>query len=90
MLSIRAFGRRESGKVFLNYILQLWDLRTLSVIQEYKGHAEAVEACIFLPSYGRALLATCSRDSTVRIWDRDTKGIYTSEDRMLCLLPPMF
>ena len=57
--------------------LQLWDLRTLSVVQEYKGHTEAIEACIFLPTYrndGRNLLATCSRDTSVRIWDRDTKG----------------
>lgn len=55
----------------------LWDLRTLSVVHEYKGHTEAIEACIFLPTYrndGRNLLATCSRDTSVRVWDRETKA----------------
>lgn len=51
----------------------LYDLRTLSIVHEYKGHREAVESCIFLPFAGRSLIATASRDCTVRVWDRDSK-----------------
>ncbi|KAL3870723.1 hypothetical protein ACJMK2_038767, partial [Sinanodonta woodiana] len=52
----------------------LWDIRAMALVHEYKGHSEAVEACIFLPFQGRPLVATSSRDLSVRIWDRDTKA----------------
>ncbi|XP_045196786.2 WD repeat-containing protein 31-like [Mercenaria mercenaria] len=51
----------------------LWDLRALQIVQEYKGHTEAVECCIFLPDQDRQLIATSSRDCTVRIWDQNTR-----------------
>lgn len=52
----------------------LWDLRALQIVQEYRGHTEAVECCIFLPpSQGRDLIATSSRDCTVRVWDQHTR-----------------
>ncbi|KAL4219655.1 hypothetical protein ACF0H5_022227 [Mactra antiquata] len=51
----------------------LWDLRSLQIIQEYKAHTEAVECCIFLPQQDSSLIATSSRDCTVRIWDMNTK-----------------
>lgn len=56
-------------------ILQLWDLRKREIVQEYRGHTEAVEACIFLPFPGKPLIATSSRDCTVRVWDQHTKGM---------------
>ncbi|WAR31400.1 WDR31-like protein, partial [Mya arenaria] len=53
----------------------LWDLRSLQIIQEYHGHSEALESCIFLPSPGdRPLLATSSRDCSVRVWDQNSRA----------------
>ncbi|XP_064616599.1 WD repeat-containing protein 31-like isoform X2 [Liolophura sinensis] len=51
----------------------LWDLRTRSLVSEYRGHTEAVEGCAFLPHRDGKLLVTSSRDCSVRIWDRSTK-----------------
>ncbi|XP_046562106.1 WD repeat-containing protein 31-like [Haliotis rubra] len=53
----------------------LWDLRSRSLIHEFKGHIEAIEACIFLPSSDLPLVATASRDCTVKVWNRDTKAL---------------
>jgi len=46
----------------------LWDLRERRLVLEYRGHHEAVEACHFLPG-SKTLVATASRDCSVRIWD---------------------
>lgn len=51
----------------------LWDLKTSALIHEFKGHREAVEACIFLPSSEQPLIATVSRDCSVRVWNRDSR-----------------
>ncbi|XP_074655821.1 WD repeat-containing protein 31-like [Tubulanus polymorphus] len=52
----------------------LWDLRTTKPICEYKGHLESAASCTFLPSHrGRHLLATSSNDSSLRVWDQNTK-----------------
>ena len=48
----------------------------MSIVQEYKGHTEAVESCIFLTNTDQQLIATSSRDATVRVWDQNTKGIH--------------
>lgn len=53
----------------------LWDLRTLQIVHEFKGHTEAVESCIFLPNQDRSLIATSSRDCTVKIWDQFSKEV---------------
>ncbi|XP_060084220.1 WD repeat-containing protein 31-like isoform X2 [Ylistrum balloti] len=55
----------------------LYDLRSMKIVHEFKGHREAIESCIFLPFSGRNLIATASRDCSVRIWDRDTKECVT-------------
>lgn len=57
-----------------NLIFQLWDLRSRSIVHEFKGHTEAIDCCMFLPYCGGKLLATASRDCSVKIWDRDSKG----------------
>ena len=47
------------------------------MLQELRGHHEAVEACIFLPgaSVGRPLLvASASRDCSVKLWDGASGG----------------
>ncbi|XP_070581975.1 WD repeat-containing protein 31-like [Ptychodera flava] len=54
----------------------LWDLRQNRGVCEYKGHNQTTGCCLFLPSipYQPApLIATSSHDSTVKIWNRDTK-----------------
>ncbi|KAJ8300106.1 hypothetical protein KUTeg_021625, partial [Tegillarca granosa] len=55
----------------------LWDLRERRIVHEFKGHSEAIESCIFLPLPGRPLIATSSRDFSVKIWDRDSKACIT-------------
>ena len=56
-------------------VTQLWRLSDGSIQNEYKGHREAIEACIFLPGYQEGpLVATASRDCSVRVWDMFTKG----------------
>ncbi|XP_012944598.1 WD repeat-containing protein 31 [Aplysia californica] len=47
----------------------LWDLRSRKLHLEYRGHIEAVEACLFLPGTERPLVATASRDCSVKIWN---------------------
>lgn len=51
----------------------LWDIRALQIVHEYRGHTQAVESCIFMSSKGRDLIATTSRDCTVRVWDQHTR-----------------
>ncbi|KAK7095092.1 WD repeat-containing protein 31-like [Littorina saxatilis] len=52
----------------------LWDLSDGSIRNEFKGHREAVESCIFLPpGQENSLIATASRDCSVRVWDMFTK-----------------
>lgn len=51
----------------------LWDLKTYSIVHEFKGHHEAVEACLFLPPSELPMVATASRDGTVRVWYRDSR-----------------
>nr|XP_022322232.1 SID1 transmembrane family member 1-like [Crassostrea virginica] len=52
----------------------LWDIRGRKIVHEYREHGEAVESCIFLPSINeRQIIATTSRDTTVRLWDMNTR-----------------
>ncbi|XP_076436330.1 WD repeat-containing protein 31-like isoform X2 [Babylonia areolata] len=52
----------------------LWRLSDGSIENEFKGHREAIEACLFLPSGQKcSLVATASRDCSVRVWDMYTK-----------------
>ncbi|XP_062571062.1 SID1 transmembrane family member 2-like [Saccostrea cucullata] len=56
----------------------LWDLRGRSIVHEYRDHGEAVESCIFLLSIdGKKIIATTSRDTTIRLWDMNTKECLT-------------
>ncbi|ELU06603.1 hypothetical protein CAPTEDRAFT_168654 [Capitella teleta] len=53
----------------------LWDLRQSGIVREFKGHMESVGGCCFIPSTlsnGQNLLATCSSDCSVRVWDEQT------------------
>ena len=60
-------------------IHQLWDLRASGIVREYRGHLETVGGCCFIPSSlsnGQNLLATCSSDCSLRIWDQNTAGTH--------------
>ncbi|KAK3779360.1 hypothetical protein RRG08_052582 [Elysia crispata] len=50
----------------------VWDLRGRRLLQELRGHHEAVEACAFLSGAGAGsplLVVTASRDCSVKLWD---------------------
>ena len=56
---------------------QLWDLRTNTEVRQYSGHTFDTVACAFIPSGylppGSApMIATASKDCSIRIWHRDT------------------
>ncbi|XP_041370805.1 WD repeat-containing protein 31-like [Gigantopelta aegis] len=55
----------------------LWDLRSRRLLHEFKGHTEAIESCLFLPNSDEPLVATASRDCSVKVWNRDTKALIT-------------
>ena len=68
----------------INNPAQLWDLRKRQQVVEYRGHIEAVEACHFLSTslpigdssrQPRLMVATASRDCSVRLWDMMTGGV---------------
>lgn len=57
--------------------LQLWDLRqTRNQVCEYKGHFQTTTSCVFLPRDPALAprIATSSYDSTVKVWDQETRG----------------
>lgn len=50
------------------------------LVHEFKGHHETVCCCCFIPSSltgTRKVIATTSNDCSIRLWDQDTKGIYS-------------
>ncbi|XP_071802369.1 WD repeat-containing protein 31-like [Asterias amurensis] len=56
----------------------LWDLRAQSLVAEYHGHQQTTSACCFIPNiYSKPLIATCSNDGTIRVWDRNSCACIT-------------
>ena len=71
--------------ILFHCVKQLWNLADGSIRNEFKGHREAIEACIFLPTnHESSLIATASRDCSVRVWDMFTKG-RTGLDFCVCV-----
>ncbi|KAK3713435.1 hypothetical protein QZH41_012471, partial [Actinostola sp. cb2023] len=62
----------------------LWDLRQKKQVHQYVGHTQTTSACMFLPfAEGitpHPLIATASHDSTLRIWNRETKECVLIEE----------
>jgi len=51
----------------------LWDLRSgARPLHEFIGHFETVNGCCFILSPTQLMAATCSSDSTIRLWNCDT------------------
>jgi len=48
--------------------IKLWDRRVLRKLASLEGHSESVTGVAFLPSSSK-LVASCSQDSTLRLWD---------------------
>jgi len=49
----------------------LWDLRTMNVIEEYIGHTASITSCAFINHNnedGKVKFATCSLDGAVNVW----------------------
>ena len=59
----------------------IWDVEERTVLTEFKGHTDIVEAVAFSPDGTR--MATGGWDQTVRIWNSDTgQLIHTLEEEM--------
>lgn len=65
----------SSGSINIGCELTLWDLRQRKLLSEFKGHEQNLGSCLFLPiQFGnQQLVASCSADTTVRVWDVETK-----------------
>lgn len=56
---------------------QLWDLRTRTEVRQFIGHTFDTVACILVsehvaPPGTRPLVATASKDCSIRLWERDS------------------
>lgn len=51
----------------LTSLFKLWDLRKRALIHEFLGHEQTVSCAKFIQS--SKLIASCSHDSTVCLWD---------------------
>lgn len=63
----------------------VWDVRQGQMLHELSGHSETVNCCTMLPPAkfnGRQLAATSSNDTTVRVWDLATTGLYIEFDNI--------
>jgi len=59
----------------------LWDIRQKAIVCEYKGHAETVGACAYVPSHltpENTLFLTASNDCSVRLWNQQTQECLAS------------
>ncbi|KAM5171175.1 apoptotic protease-activating factor 1 [Mantella aurantiaca] len=53
--------------------VKIWNSLTGKLIREYMEHSEQVTCCQFTNGSSPSLLATCSYDSTLKLWDIDRK-----------------
>ncbi|XP_074626914.1 WD repeat-containing protein 31-like [Acropora palmata] len=62
----------------------LWDVRAQALVCRYYGHYQTTLACIFLPPLRQVslneLIATVSHDSTVRIWEKESRECVATVD----------
>lgn len=66
----------------------LWDVRAQALVCRYYGHYQTTSACIFLPPLKQVslsgLIATVSHDSTVRIWEKESRECVATVDFSGC------
>lgn len=66
----------------------LWDVRAQALVCRYYGHYQTISACIFLPPLKQmplnGLIATVSHDSTVRIWEKESRECVATVDFSGC------
>ena len=58
----------------LTCITEVWDVETGDLVQQFRGHAQAITSVAFAPKrdQGPQLLATGSQDCNIRLWDLET------------------
>eukprot|EP00742_Colponemidia_sp_Colp-10_P005419 GILJ01005791.1.p1 GENE.GILJ01005791.1~~GILJ01005791.1.p1 ORF type:complete len:646 (-),score=96.73 GILJ01005791.1:200-2086(-) len=67
-------GGSEDGMIYL------WDLQSGSILQRLRGHSAVVYDAAW--SSNQSLLASCSNDSTVRMWWYDAEKALFTEDTL--------
>jgi WD40 repeat protein len=53
------------------YTIRIWRVSTGECIRVLTGHTDLVNFVVFHPDVDRILLASCSHDETIRLWDTD-------------------
>ena len=56
-------------------IIHIWDIASCDTMVTHKGHEDAILGISYSPC-GK-LLASCSHDNTIRVWDTNTRLVYT-------------
>lgn len=52
--------------------IQIWNAKTLELVEDLKGHEDFISMVVFSPDGSR--MASCSNDQTIIIWDTRTWG----------------
>lgn len=66
---------------------RLWDRRMGKIVCDYIGHAQDATSCLFIPpsaTNGVGMVATASKDETIKIWSKDTGALLHTHTEPSC------
>lgn len=63
--------------------IQIWDIRAAKKIRDLRGHEGSVTGVTYITQHGlpnKKLLASCSLDKTVKIWNMEDGGTLSQNE----------